>query len=341
MPADPNPMDAIASLMAERDRFESWLSSLETKREATPAHVFARVHADYQARLDAVIEQLSGRASELEATAKGLASRVGELHAAARAREDERAEAELRAMVGEFDTTRWDEMRSRADAELARLANDRAGVGAELARVQEILRVATTRRTPSSQPDVVPAVAPAAAPPAAPQPEVEIPAVVQMPDPLPSREEQAAAAPAANEDAPLAGADFDELAFLKSVMPQTPPAAAVPQPAPAAQPAPSPEPVRAPSEQPRQFADATARLADAPATPTPVDRPAVTNARRLATPLSAQSVRQASATRASVPPFLRDVPSEQVKTLKCAECGTMNFATEWYCERCGGELAAM
>jgi uncharacterized OB-fold protein len=36
-----------------------------------------------------------------------------------------------------------------------------------------------------------------------------------------------------------------------------------------------------------------------------------------------------------------DVPLEQVKTLKCAECGTMNFATEWYCERCGGELAAM
>ena len=43
----------------------------------------------------------------------------------------------------------------------------------------------------------------------------------------------------------------------------------------------------------------------------------------------------------SVPSFLRDVPSEQVKTLKCQECGTMNYPTEWYCERCGGELAAM
>ncbi|PYO93776.1 MAG: hypothetical protein DMD62_08020 [Gemmatimonadetes bacterium] len=29
------------------------------------------------------------------------------------------------------------------------------------------------------------------------------------------------------------------------------------------------------------------------------------------------------------------------KTLKCRECGTMNLATEWYCENCGGELAAM
>jgi hypothetical protein len=29
------------------------------------------------------------------------------------------------------------------------------------------------------------------------------------------------------------------------------------------------------------------------------------------------------------------------KTLKCTECGTMNLPTEWYCERCGAELAAL
>jgi hypothetical protein len=28
------------------------------------------------------------------------------------------------------------------------------------------------------------------------------------------------------------------------------------------------------------------------------------------------------------------------KALKCRECGTMNVATEWYCENCGAELAA-
>ena len=42
-----------------------------------------------------------------------------------------------------------------------------------------------------------------------------------------------------------------------------------------------------------------------------------------------------------VPSFLKDVPSEQVKTLKCQECSTMNYPTEWYCERCGAELAAL
>jgi hypothetical protein len=29
------------------------------------------------------------------------------------------------------------------------------------------------------------------------------------------------------------------------------------------------------------------------------------------------------------------------KTLKCSECGTLNRPTEWYCERCGAELAGL
>ena len=34
-------------------------------------------------------------------------------------------------------------------------------------------------------------------------------------------------------------------------------------------------------------------------------------------------------------------PPTANKTLKCADCGTLNRATEWYCERCGSELAAL
>jgi hypothetical protein len=33
--------------------------------------------------------------------------------------------------------------------------------------------------------------------------------------------------------------------------------------------------------------------------------------------------------------------SRSMKSLKCGECGTMNLPTEWYCERCGAELAAV
>ena len=38
-------------------------------------------------------------------------------------------------------------------------------------------------------------------------------------------------------------------------------------------------------------------------------------------------------------PIDENAPVE--KTLKCKECGTMNVATEWYCEKCGAELAAL
>ncbi len=33
--------------------------------------------------------------------------------------------------------------------------------------------------------------------------------------------------------------------------------------------------------------------------------------------------------------------SGMAKTLKCGECGTLNRPTEWYCERCGAELAGI
>ncbi len=37
------------------------------------------------------------------------------------------------------------------------------------------------------------------------------------------------------------------------------------------------------------------------------------------------------------------IPSEasEERPLKCADCGKMNLATEWYCENCGAELASV
>ncbi|MGI9078415.1 MAG: hypothetical protein ACR2G6_13970 [Gemmatimonadaceae bacterium] len=74
----------------------------------------------------------------------------------------------------------------------------------------------------------------------------------------------------------------------------------------------------------------TARSENAPA-PAPAPEPVSTSSG------SASSGRLTG----NVPAFLKDVPNEQVKTLKCQECATMNYPTEWYCERCGAELAAL
>lgn len=40
-------------------------------------------------------------------------------------------------------------------------------------------------------------------------------------------------------------------------------------------------------------------------------------------------------------PSARPGSATNAKTLKCGECGTLNRPTEWYCERCGAELAAL
>jgi hypothetical protein len=117
----------------------------------------------------------------------------------------------------------------------------------------------------------------------------------------------------------------EELAFLNSVVDRTGMSAA-PAPAPPRSPTPVQPPPAVVEEVPivtsleaPEFAKAEAREA----------REAAREATAAGRPTS------------GTPAFLKGMPTEQVKTLKCQECGTMNYPTEWYCERCGGELAAM
>lgn len=64
-------------------------------------------------------------------------------------------------------------------------------------------------------------------------------------------------------------------------------------------------------------------------------------------PGSGTSTPPSTTTAVATPPSVarsggaNDPRSEQHKTLKCPECGAANYPTEWYCERCGGELATM
>jgi chaperonin cofactor prefoldin len=308
-----NPMDAIAALMDERSRYEAWLSTLETRRGATPNHVYDRVRTDYEARLRNVLEQLSGRAAELQERAEALRARVTELQRQEDAHRDERAEAELRALVGEHTADRWAAIRERADAEIARLSAQRQEVSSELERVRDILNVARTPRDNGAT--------------AAPAPSAGVPKALEHP-PASRRPEaeplvRAAERPADNIAA--AASAFDELAFLKSVVdPRTGSAA----------------PKAAPADGALTERDARPLHSEGGGRETPSSTPAVTPGTAGA-PHRGRGETMRRPTLDSVPAFLKDVPAEQVKTLKCQECGTMNYPTEWYCERCGGELAAM
>ena len=138
--------------------------------------------------------------------------------------------------------------------------------------------------------------------------------------------------------------NVDELEFLKSVVGTGPrPAAKPPAPRGSGEGAARPsgeaaaKPPTPAAGTPTQTPTSTpAAPPPAAATPTPVSTPA-------APATAAPSPSQAAKT---TPPAGIDKDpgpskSEQPKTLKCQECGSMNYPSEWYCERCGAELTVV
>jgi hypothetical protein len=309
---NPSLLEALSGLLHERRRYEGWLAQLDERHGSTPPHVLDRVRSDYTARLSVVIERLQERAVDLEETAAELAHRIAALLETETQRRDERAEAELRAAVGEYTEDAARDILARCDEEISRLAGERSALGSELARVQEVLVAA--------QP---PAPAAVEEPPDEPAPEPVQASAPQPPEHAAAHGEHPASAPRQA---------FDELAFLQSVVqskkaPDGPPTAASTHAVPPSQ---APTPLREEQAASGDFA------------------PPMPGLRRQVTPhgdqLAAQTSqvpRTMSLSPEGVASFFKDVPSEQAKTLKCQECGTMNYPTEWYCERCGGELAAM
>ncbi len=82
--------------------------------------------------------------------------------------------------------------------------------------------------------------------------------------------------------------------------------------------------------------------------PTPVDELAFLKSvgpdesrppgRRISSPGMQAPVAPAPAVQTAAPSVSK---AGVAKTLKCGECGTLNRPTEWYCERCGAELAGV
>jgi hypothetical protein len=322
MTAQDNPLDAVAALMRERQKYEGWMEALEQRRGAAPEHVYERVHRDYEGRLREVMRQLAEHSPALEEQAGRLEGRLAELAEEERTRRDERAERELRSLVGEVEAGRWEAYSRESDTELARVAGEQEQLRGELGQVRELIAAATTPpraltpiSTPAADPEPVPAPAPAEEAAATAAADEASPFEIRrgedameelMPsagggsggDEEPPLREPASAAPegegaTAHEASPAGG--FDELEFLKSV---------------ADDPRGAPRPKRSglgPSNPPGSRGE-------------PPFAANVTGNR---------------------PIVLRNEGGQPAKSLKCTECGSMNYPTEWYCERCGAELAAL
>ena len=282
----------IEALLAERRKYEQWIAQLETRRASTPEHVYTRVLADYQARFRETQGKLSAESGVVQKLVADLSTSLATHEQQIAEKRDERAEAELRAAVGEYTEKEWDKHRTKLDGAIATLAGARDTIEREHDTLQALLSEATA--TPQSP--VVPVVA------------------VEKPDASPARTPNGAAQPGepAAFAAPAKKGDVDELAFLRSVLGRSTP-----------------------------FTNSGGQTA---VTPPPSDPPPrrESGSIRSASGASSYQAAEEKESRGSASVSVPTPPdSEAVKTLKCQECGTMNFPTEWYCERCGGELAAL
>jgi len=311
----------IESLLAERARYDGWIALLASRPVDAPSHVVERVRSDYERRLAGIREELLSRSDELHGEASVLAGRVADLAARHHNRMDARAEDELRAFVGELDENTWRVRSAEHDAAIKQVLDERSASERDLSRIQALLEDVSEpaageieARVPERRPpaawDVTDLTAPAQA---------EAPLTPHQPPQQRRQPPPEAGIPSGGEPIPRSSL-FDELAFLNAVPARTPPhlAQGVPRSAP------TPSYVGTIPPGPQVSAPHTVPAEPKPVRPErePIHRDAVV------TPTETKS---AGAVRP---------PSDPERSLKCQECGWSNLSTEWYCEKCGGELSA-
>jgi hypothetical protein len=313
--------NTIEQLLQDRAQFVGWLTRLNSTAEAAstvPEAVRARVRADYERRLEAVVEQLRTHTSALESQVATNTSKAAGLSATEAELKEQYAESEVRHLVGEYDDVKWEGIRTELLKNMNQVKTQLEQTQQEIARLNEVL---ATIRSPA-RPDSAATPAPAAPPPPrpAPAPVAEAPAggtpVEAAPAPSeepegttrgggsrkasPKKDEQGRTLwfPSGKgpESGSQAGEKLDELAFLKSVT------------------------------DAENLSSASGRTRSSGSFPKATAEPSESKA-------------------AGAPaPEAKERPSNQgtaPKTLKCGECGTLNRPTEWYCERCGAELATL
>jgi hypothetical protein len=329
-------LSELPALIAERRRYESWLVALDARRDSTPAHVFERVQSDYRSRLERVHEKVEAHRHIVDEERTNVESRLSLLDAEERMRRDERAELDLRAHVGELVGEDAASAFKAVDESIDQLVHEKQGLQARIDELAAMLDYRETPSTPRASGETVRA------------------------DVLAAANALAASAAAANAAAPN-GAAPNAAAATVAVAPP-PELKVVPPPPvapPATRPAAAPEPERAKPATTDGSFDELAFLntvvgqggtADSLVHQSRRDAALVRDERAAESLLAglANQTANASAEKplaanvtGNQPITLRAGTSEQPKTLKCNECGGMNYPTEWYCERCGAELAAL
>lgn len=321
-------IDEVRSLVAERQRYDDWLGALEAQRAETPVRVYERVQSDYRTRRDDVTTKLSEHVEMLSTLRTQLDERLAIVDAELTELEDARAEAMLRTAVGEFDSDRWEQVRRDVEAGIEEKTTSRASLVAEVDEVRTLLASAQPVAAPVSvepEPEVEPVLAQASVDELL---DVDADAEEALVD-IGSIAPESAPANKTISDASISEweAVLVTSATSREINDDVLPIAG------------EREREETQSRADEQFA--SARIDSVLDTPSD-------NAPTSAVPVASDDAFDDLA-------FLRSVVdsdassgggtrgasvADQQKTLRCTDCGTMNLPTEWYCERCGGELAA-
>jgi hypothetical protein len=314
----------IEALLHERARFQQWLAKLDSAASTAPPAVRAKVRADYQGRLQGVIEQLKSHAETICSALERHRTAQGDLEGRCAQAEESLAEAEVRHVVGEYADDAWEQLRADTTRTIQSLQTELKKIGDEIDRLVEVQGFIAEPAAPQWEEEPEPAVAePEPVPiadlepaPAGPRPP---PAIEMLPDPTPDIAAAAGSPQSLDQVPDLAAAPVGAPRFV---------------PKPAAEPARGRPPVAAPARPAVVPGDELAFLKS------------VSDDRRSAPRRSGETVKpdlpsEPVATTAAPQPSAKPGQASQAKTLKCGECGTLNRPTEWYCERCGAELAAL
>jgi len=302
--AENGSMSEFERLLQERSQIEDWLKKLEASGDKTPESVRERVQADYLKRLDEVQGELNGHRDEITGALERHRQVRDELLKQQADATERRAEAELRHTVGEFDDTKWGGIRDEIDGSLKKIGEELNGVEDEVADLEKALDSITAGPEIESSPETS----------ATPTEEASLATVSpaqETPEDLPPPLKEVEHVQPSPNSSPATESTSDSLEFLDVDADEKDAEPAQEQQA---------EATHMPPDAAEQLSEGRAAAA------------------RSGAPAGA------SVGAAGVTSFSNNAeqPKKGVaKTLKCGECGAMNLPTEWYCERCGAELAAL
>jgi hypothetical protein len=130
----------VDQLLADREKYETWLQRLESERSKVSDKAFARVREDYQKRLDEVDRELQAHSKSILGRLQDIEQTVAELEEDKAVKVESLEEARLRYSVGEYqDEDEWKKMEARLSGAVQEVEKQLGSSRQEIARLRGIL----------------------------------------------------------------------------------------------------------------------------------------------------------------------------------------------------------